>query len=519
VIGLLVAAWFAQDRLRALLPEPAHTAQLAEAEAALVAGRLAGSADAALETFQTVLAADPDSERARDGIRGVGIALLLRSRAAISNGDLNAARTDFELAQRILLGGDEIDALARELDSAEKRQVELEPLLSQAMAAARAGRLSGANNAAAELYLRALGSDAGNALAKRGLEDVAAALGTRAGSAISAGNARAAERALAEIARIQPEWPGLPELRARLAAVPPAPVPVPAPAPVAAPAAPEPEPVATAPAAPPNGASAAQVAELIDAGEALLAAGRIDAPDEPNARAVLQRALALDPGNERARRGLARVGAGYLLKARMALEAGDFDAAAARLTDAERAGADPDEVAEVAMMLREIDESGTQLPVAAADPGIDRARLADLVARGERALAIGDLVDPPGESALDLFRAALAVDGNDPTARAGLAAIAPRAQTLFAEAMSMSRLAAAERQLDAFRAAEGTPGSEATMRRTLAQGWMEEAERRLLDGRIDAAERAISRARAADPSAPGVVDAEARLGLPQGRSL
>lgn len=519
VAGIAIAAWLTQDRLRALLPEPAHTAQLAAAQAALAEGRLSGDPQAALELFQQVLAAEPDSESAREGLKAVGRALLARAEAGVASGDLTAARADFEGAQRILLGGDEVDAVAASLDAAEKRRVELEPLLSQGLAAFRAGRLSGANNAAAELYLRALRADPSNALAKRGLEDVAAALGARAGAAIDAGNLRAAERNLTEIARIQPEWPGLPELRARLAATraaaPTTPVPTPAPAP--APREEPPAAVAEAPAAP--AAPAADVTPLLDAAEALLAAGRVDAPDDPNARALFERALALDPGNARARRGLARVGSGYLLKARMALEAGDLDGAAARITDAERAGADPDEVAEVALALREIEESGARLPVAAADPGIDRAQVESLVARGERALGRGDLVDPPGESAIDLFRAALALDGNDARARAGLAAVAPRARALFDEAVSLFRLAEAERQLDAFRAAEGSPGAEAAMRRTLAAAWLDEADRLLFDGRIEAAARAAARARDADPAVPGLLELESRLGVPGGRPL
>lgn len=516
VAGIAIAAWLAQDHLRTLLPEPAHTAQLAAAEAALAEGRLTGDANAALELFQQVLTAEPDSESAREGLKSVGRALLARAEAAIAAGQLEPARGDFEAAQRILLGGDEIDAVAAALEAAEKRRVELEPLLSQGLAAFRAGRLSGANNAAAELYLRALRADPANALAKRGLEDVAAALGTRAGAAIDAGNARSAERTLAEIARIQPEWPGLPELRARLAAARTA-------APAPAPATPSHEerlaPVAEVPAPTPEAPAVADVTPLLDAAEALLAAGRIDAPDDPNARALFERALALDPGNRRARRGLARVGSGYLLKARMAIEAGDLDAAAARLGDAERTGADADEVAEVAMRLREIEESGSRLPVATSDPGIDRARVEALVDRGERALARGDLVDPPGESAIDLFRAALAVDGNDARARAGLGAVAPRARALFEESVSRFRLAEAERQFDAFRAAGGSPGDEAAMRRTLATAWLDEADRLLFDGRIQAAERAVVRARNADPSVPGLLEIESRLGVPRGRPL
>jgi len=502
VAGVAIAAWLAQDRLRTLLPEPTHTAQLAAAEAALAEGRLNGDSNAALELFQQLLATDPDNDIAREGLKAVGRALLARARAAIAANQLEPARADFEAAQRILLGGDELDAVAAALEAAEKRRIELEPLLSQALAAFRAGRLSGANNAAAELYMRALRADPDNALAKRGLADVAAALGTRAGAAIDAGNARSAERTLAEIARIQPEWPGLPELRARLAAARTA-----APAPPPAPS----SPVERQP--PETPIARTDVTPLLDAAEALLAAGRIDAPDDPNARALFERALALDPGNPRARRGLARIGSSYLLKARIALEAGDLDAAAARLTDAERAGADPDEVAEVALLLREIEESSSRPPVAAADPGIDRARVAALVERGERALARGDLVDPPGESAIDLFRAALALDGNDARARAGLASVAPRARALFEESVSRWRLAEAERQLHAFRAGGGSPGEEATMRHTLAVAWLEEAERLLFDGRIQAAERAVVRARNADPSVPGLLELESRLGI------
>jgi tetratricopeptide (TPR) repeat protein len=259
------------------------------------------------------------------------------------------------------------------------------------------------------------------------------------------------------------------------------------------------------------------VTPLLEAAEALLAAGRIDAPDEPNARALLERALALDPGNARARRALVRVGAGYLLKARMALEAGDIDGAAQRFADAERAGAEPDELAAFAQSLREAEEGGSRLPVAPPDPAIDRERVDLLVARGERALSRGDLVDPPGESAIDLFRSALAVDGNDGRARAGLAAIGPRARDLFDEAVFAGRLAEANRQMEAFRAAGGSPSAEAAMRRELAAAWLDEAERLLFDGRFQAAERAAARAREADPALPGLADFELRLGEREGR--
>lgn len=525
--AVAVAAWLAQDRLRALLPEPAHTAELAAAEAALAAGRLAGSPDAALESFQRVLAGDSDNERARAGIQAVGRALIARAEAALASGQLEAARSDFELAQRILLGGDALDALGSAIEEAERRRIELEPLLARALAAQRAGRLSGRSDAAAELFRQALRADPDNALAKRGLADVADALGQRAGAAIAAGRLREAERDLGEIARIQPEWPGLPELRARLAAARvarPAPTPPPA-----APATAEP----ASPAGPPSAdrEPAVDVTPLLDAAEALLVAGRIDAPDEPNARALFERALALDPGNARARRGLARVGAGYLLKARIALEAGDLDGAAERYADAERAGADPDELAAFAMLLREAEEASRRPPPSGpaggrdprgdgpVAPAADPAAVARLVARGEAALERGDLVDPPGDSALDLFRQALLLDPDEPRARAGLAAIGTQARERFDEAVYLGRLAEAARHLDAVRAAGASPGTLAAMQRELAAAWLDEAERLLGERRIEAAARAAARAREIDPALPGLDDFERRLGQPDWRPL
>jgi tetratricopeptide (TPR) repeat protein len=525
--AVAAAAWLAQDRLRALLPEPAHTAELAAAEAALAAGRLAGSPDAALESFQRVLAGDPDNERARAGVQAVGRALIARAEAALASGQLEAARSDFELAQRVLLGGDALDALGAAIEEAERRRIELEPLLARALAAKLAGRLSGRSDAAAELFQQALRADPDNALAKRGLADVADALGQRAGTAIAAGRLREAERDLGEIARIQPEWPGLPELRARLAAARlarPAPTPPPA-----APATAEPASPASPPAAdrePAAAAPAADVTPLLDAAEALLAAGRIDAPDEPNARALFERALALDPGNARARRGLARVGAGYLLKARIALEAGDLDGAAERYADAERAGADPDELAAFAMLLREAEEASLRpRPSGAAagrdprrdgptGPTVDAADVERLLARGEAALDRGDLVEPPGDSALDLFRQVLLLDPDEPRARAGLAAIGTRARERFDEAVYLGRLAEAERHLDAVRAAGGSPGTLAAMQRELAAAWLDEGERLLGERRLEAAARAAARAREIDPALPGLDDFERRLGQP-----
>src|SRR5690606_24099911 len=95
------AAWHYQDRLRAMLPDTRLNGLLADASAALAAGRLSGEAGGARELYAAALALDPDNVEARAGLRAVGAALLQQARNAIAGSDLATARRTLELAREL----------------------------------------------------------------------------------------------------------------------------------------------------------------------------------------------------------------------------------------------------------------------------------------------------------------------------------------------------------------------------------------------------------------------------------
>lgn len=518
LIGVVLVGWLAGDRLRALLPDTNQNLGLIEADQALAQGNLSGEPTAALESYQALLLTDPDNERALAGVKAVGAELIERARTALVEGQIDAAKADFASAERVLLGGAALDQLAADIAQAERAQTELDPLLKQALAAEQAGRLIGSATSAAALYQRALASDSGNAIAQRGLTNIVRILSERTRTALAEGNLARAENLLANAARIDPDAAGLPELRTRLAAAraaapPPAAPVVPAPS---EPAPSEPAssesgapPVAVESPAPPAAAANARlIADRLAQADVLLRAGRLDRPDDPNARALLEEVLALEPDQREARQMLARIGASYLLKAQMALESGDLDAAQARFEDAERLGASADDLNVVAQAMREADERGA---VVAPPDARDQSRAAELVARAEAALARDDLTEPPGESAFDLFRAALRVDPDDQRARSGLGAVADRAETLFGATLADGRLSEAAVHADTFGVSGGDATTRAAMQRELARRWLARSEGQLARGDLRGADDSLAQARIADPDEPALPEIEARL--------
>lgn len=528
LLALIGAAWAFQDQLRGLIPDTTENATLARADAALAARRLSGDRESALSLYQSVLAEDADNPRALAGVRSVGDTLLADATAKVAGGDLAGARIALDQATAILLGGDAIDLVTQALDAAEKKRVELDPLLERALAAQRAGRLTGGAASAAVLYRRALTLDPTSGIAKRGLADIEAALSARVESALDRRDRAAGTAAIDELARLNPASASLPGLRARLQALPVASTAASAAAdadttvatvrPPERPAANDP--VTTLEPEPPANRA---LAELLDTAELLLRDGRIDAPNQPNARALIERALALDRDNPRALALAARIARFHLLAARAALEAGDLDAAVARFADAERAGASADELDGLAFDIREAEESGipSRRPL---DDGAGRVtdgrpapggdtdpRVDDLIARGERALGRGDLLAPPGDSAHDLFRQALALDPDNARARAGFDAIGPRARALFDAAIGAGDLVAAEGFLEAAFDGSSNPRARDGFARDLANAWLDVADRALIDGAPGPAARAIDAARRIDRAHPALPLFEQRL--------
>lgn len=474
------AAWYYQDRLRALVPSTELNTLLADADRARAAGRLAGAEpDSALALYRAVLALDPDNTQALAGVRAVGEALAADAGAALDAGDIERARTRLEEARAILQGGAAIDAVQQRLTARDSEADQVKALLAEAIAAQQAGKLTGAGSAA-ELFQRVLTADPGSGIATRGLDEIAATLAGQARTALAAKDYAAAEAALAQIEAVQPSNAAATELRAALADQ--------------------------------RTRDRAELSQWLDRGEAQLRAGALTTPSGANARASFEAALALDPTNARARAGLSRIGAALVVQANAAIDAGDAAAADRLLRDAERLGAPAGELRGARTALRELRERTAIAQETRALTPEQQAKLDDFLTRADAALAAGQLVEPPGDNAYDLYRAAMSIDRNNARAKAGVAAIGPRAQALFAEAIAAGRPNTARSHFDAFNDASRDDAAKAAMRGQLVAAYLAQGERQLGAGQREQAARSLARARELAPSDPAVAAFAAKLG-------
>ena len=474
-----------RDRLEGLLPETLLNTQLTHADEALAAGRLAEGADSALPIYRAVLETDPDNARALAGINAVGHALLAKAQAALAAGRLEEAKALAVQARTVLQGGPEIDALDAGISAAEGRTVEINAVLEQALAAQRAGRLAGGADSAAALFQRALATDPGSGIARKGLDEIAAALAQRAQEAIRARRWGAAEGALNDIERLRPGYAGVPELRAQLAKG--------------------------------RDAERIEAEQLVLKGEEQLAAGQLTTPPEANARASFEAVLRHDRANPRALAGLRQVGAALLVQAEAALEGADVGRASALIAEGERLGAPSAEVKVMRSRLREAEE---RVAIAGERDAIlpeDADAIARDLALADAALRAGDLIAPPGQSAFDLYRGVLRIDRDNAIARAGLDAIPPRAKAQFDEAMLGQRLGEARDAVAALMSVAADDPDLPALRSQLAAAYLALAESQIQFGQFSAAGRSVTRARELTPDDPAIDAVAQRVQRAAGR--
>ena len=305
-IVLGASAWHWQDRLRsALLPNTQLNDTLARAQKALADGKLLGDGGAR-DLFQSVRAQDPDNDLAREGLNQVGARLLADARTTLQKNDLATARSDLDAANEILGGGTQVEEVKAALDAAQARGTKLENLLASADAALAANRLLGADGAAA-LYRQILDVDAGNAVAKHGLDKVAAAQAQLVRDALGQGNIDLANQRIAQLAEAAPNYAAIPALRAELAKRRAADTPAPAPAPkrnaVASTATAEPEQEQIRE---PSLADRARIEEMLGDADRALGAGNL--MDPGGAYDKYRAVLGIDGNNTRAMDGLKRIG-------------------------------------------------------------------------------------------------------------------------------------------------------------------------------------------------------------------
>jgi hypothetical protein len=139
------------------------------------------------------------------------------------------------------------------------------------------------------------------------------------------------------------------------------------------------------------------------------------------------------------------------------------------------------------------------------------AELARTVQRADAAARQGNLMLPPGESAYDLYRQALAMDGNNEAARRGLESLSGLAINQFNQALSSGNLPAAGNRLADL--ADLSPGNtnQGELRLRLAGAWMDQAEQDLQNGDRANAAQALDSARKLAPGNPRLATLMARL--------
>lgn len=472
------AAWNYQDLLRRLLPRTEFNDTLARAQRALDAGRLTGNqGDSARELFLAARAQDPDNDIARRGLEDVGRKLLAQAQEALARNDVAAARQALNGARELLGGGIEVDRFEQTLKEREARGTEIEALLDRAQSALAAGNISGTSGAAA-LYQRVLDGEKDNALAQAGLKKCADALAAQARSMLSGNDVNGAVARANEISRILPSYPHLPQLLGEITKA--------------------------------RDTARAALEETVNHADAQMRAGRLSG-GEDSALELYRGVLKEDPANARAKEGLHRIAQAFVVQANAAIDDSNPGAADRLLTTAAELAPDLPDLRAARSNLRELRErlaiASERAPVTPAQ--VERVR--QLVADAAKAVAAGNLIMPPGDSAYDKYRAALAIDGNDREAQAGLARLPARAKELFAQALTDGAPQRARMLLDSVRQIAPDDTSIGSMSERLASAFLDQADARIGEGRRDDAARALDAARELSPNNPRLAPLDSRL--------
>ncbi len=477
VLGV-AAAWLNQDNLRHLLPRTDFNITLARAQQALASGHLTGDqGDSARELFLAARAQDPDNDVARRGLQEVGQRLLQQAEAELARDDLAAARRDLDGARELLGGGADVERLEQELAQRAAHATGIAQQLDAANAALARHALDGPDGAAA-LFQRILAAEPGNALAEAGLAKVADALAVAAQAALAAGDADTAAARADEIARILPSWPRLPELFGRIAQL--------------------------------RDTARAALAQTLERADAALKAGHLRGKDDA-ALNLYRNVLAKDPTNARAAAGLRQVAVAEVAAARRAMARED-EADARRLLDSASAlAADLPELRAARSELRELGERRAIAAERAPVTPQQAAEVRRLVAEAHAAAQAGRIILPPGASAWDKYRAALAIDGDDAAAQAGLARLPARAKELLAEALAAGAPQRGRAFFEAIVQIDPLDAALPILREKLADAFLDQADARLGSGRASDAARALDAARELSPANPRIAPLTARL--------
>jgi tetratricopeptide (TPR) repeat protein len=415
----------------------------------------------ARELFEAARALEPDNDSARQGLNDVGRAEIARADAALQAGHLDEAQQALTNARELLGGGSDVDRLTQAIAKAQVSSGQTTTSIEQAQQALSNGKIDGPDGAGA-LYQRALAADPDNAVARHGLDQVGDALAAQIQKSLDASDVAAASAGIDRLSSLLPNYSQLPTLRASLSAL--------------------------------QAQASGTLTDAINQGNDALRAGRVAGDGNDTALAHYKAALAIDPNNAQAKAGLAQVAEALIVQANAAIDSGDTDqgkqllAAAADLT--------PKSADLVAARAR---LSGQPANAGAGDTGSDnsndtaaptvsnltpqqQAQVANMVQRAQIAAARGNIMSPPGDCAYDLYRGALSIDGNDPSALAGLQGLPGLVQQQFNQAVSSGNLNKAANLLDALDNLSPGDTSLLQSRQRLADAWIDQAEQQFDSG-------------------------------------
>ncbi|GAB2565258.1 hypothetical protein ISP15_13970 [Dyella jejuensis] len=486
VIAAGVVLWFNQGSLRGLVPRTDFDDVLHRAQIALQQGRLDGTdGTSARELFEAARALEPDNDSARQGLNDVGRAEISRADAALRAGNLDEASQALTNARELLGGGSDVDRLTQAIAKAQVNNGQTDTLVAQAQQALNDNKLEGPEGAAA-LYQRVLTAEPDNAVAQHGLDQVGDAMAAQIQKALSANDVAAASAGVDRLSALLPNYSQLPILRASLSAL--------------------------------QVQASSTLNDAISQGNDALRAGRIDGAGNDTALARFKAALAIDPDSAQAKAGLGQVAEALIVQANAAIDSDDSDRARSLLAQAATlAPGSADLVAARARLgqadgestTAQQDDTTTAAPVAITPQ--QQIQVADMVRRAKMAASRGDIMSPPGDCAYDLYRGALAIDGNNQEALAGLQGLSGLVQHQFNQALSSGNLNKAGNLFDAL--SNLAPGDAGLLpsRQRLAYAWLDQAEQQLDSGDRNNAALSLEQGRRLLPDDPRVRELAARM--------
>jgi len=505
VVAIVVIGWLwnHQAMLSGMLPQTQLNALLERADTAYSAGNLAGSENSARDLYEAARALDPDNEHALTGLQNVGHAELDRAQAALKKRDYASARSALEEARSLLGGGAAVEGMDKALAKAVLQTSNVDVLINQARAALANGDIDGPDGAAA-LFGKVLAGDPHNAVARHGMDQIGDLLATRIQGQVGGNDLAGAKQTLSDLAGLLPRYSQLPTLRASVAAA--------------------------------ERDSQSQRDQYLEKGQADLRAGKITGAGDDNAEAQFKAALEADPDSDKAKAGLGQVAGALIVQANAALESGqtqdakklldaaaelapksaDLAAARSRLAASEARPA-PKAANRATAHASVATVEADQVPEASAPPSpapltpMQSAKVARLVARAKSAARKGDIMLPPGDSAYDLYRAALGIDGDNVEAQAGLRALPEVTRAQFDQAVREDNLDHAHDMLATLQQLDPGDPAMPAMRHRLGSAWLDRADHYVGLGELAAARTALQEAQRLMPQDPRISEVDARI--------